>query len=106
VIDCRFPFEFEGGHIDGAVNFWTAERAIHALFVEPCLKLGNNGRTIVIFHCEFSSHRAPTMLKNIRTLDKAISAGTRGLLLPELYILEDGYSKYIEAYPEDCSPQG
>ena len=63
IIDCRFPFEYEGGHITGAVNYWNVERGVHSLFVEPVVRIGNDSRTVVIFHCEFSSVRAPTMLK-------------------------------------------
>lgn len=105
LMDCRFPFEYEGGHIVGATNYWNAERAIHALFIDPTLQLGNNGRTAIVFYCEFSSHRAPTMLRNIRLMDEAITAAAPGLLLPELYILEGGYSTFFKDSPVDCFPQ-
>jgi rhodanese-related sulfurtransferase len=105
VMDCRFPFEYDGGHIAGAINFWSAEKAIHKLFIEPELRLGNDGRTVIILYCEFSSHRAPTMFQSIRLIDEAITASTGGLLLPELYILEGGYSTYFDAYLTDCTPR-
>jgi M-phase inducer tyrosine phosphatase len=56
VIDCRFEYEYEGGHIHGAVNYNDKELLSKELFVS------NPGdKTLLIFHCEYSVHRAPTM---------------------------------------------
>lgn len=65
VIDCRYPYEFEGGHIKGAENLYTEDDVYRSLMstktetatvvpVEP-------KRNIIIFHCEFSSHRGPKL---------------------------------------------
>jgi rhodanese-related sulfurtransferase len=32
IIDCRFPYEFQGGHIDGAVNVSSQEQMQELLF--------------------------------------------------------------------------
>lgn len=56
IIDCRFEYEYEGGHIDGAQNFCDKEALAKELFSE--LSLSN---TLLIFHCEYSAHRAPLM---------------------------------------------
>lgn len=55
VIDCRFEYEYRGGHIDGAENFNDREQLARHLFD----KMTNN--TLLIFHCEYSAHRAPRM---------------------------------------------
>lgn len=58
IVDCRFDFEFQGGHIDGAINISD----IHALekhFLKN--KEVTDKKDLVIFHCEFSAHRAPRM---------------------------------------------
>lgn len=55
LLDCRFPYEYEGGHIMGALNI-PLPSDIHSFFKGP---LEMNSRTIFIFHCEFSSERAP-----------------------------------------------
>lgn len=58
IVDCRFDFEFQGGHIDGAINISD----IHALekhFLKD--KEVTDKKDLVIFHCEFSAHRAPRM---------------------------------------------
>ena len=60
---------------------------------------------MVIFHCEFSSVRAPTMLKALRTMDEQLSAGSGTLLYPEFYIMEGGYSTYCKDFMPTCSPQ-
>lgn len=55
IIDCRFEYEFEGGHIEGAVNFNDKEKLAKELFD------ATPGNTLLIFHCEYSKHRAPLM---------------------------------------------
>lgn len=56
IVDCRFEYEFEGGHIDGAVNFNDKELLSEKLFK------GLAGRsTLLVLHCEYSAHRAPIM---------------------------------------------
>ncbi|KAJ3038165.1 cell division cycle- protein [Rhizophlyctis rosea] len=72
VIDCRFPYEFEGGHIAGAKNVNT-KKELDELFFQDAPTANNNSssnskrqakdgkRLVVVMHCEFSSHRAPTM---------------------------------------------
>ncbi|KNE64367.1 hypothetical protein AMAG_09393 [Allomyces macrogynus ATCC 38327] len=57
VIDCRFPFEYEGGHIQTAININRFE-VLDAMFTKNPTPMHS---TVLIFHCEFSSHRAPAM---------------------------------------------
>ncbi|XP_013148890.1 PREDICTED: M-phase inducer phosphatase 1-like isoform X2 [Papilio polytes] len=59
VIDCRYPYEFEGGHILGAINLYTPEQVL-TLVNEPLPKSGDK-RNILIFHCEFSLERGPKL---------------------------------------------
>lgn len=54
VVDCRFEYEYKGGHIDGAFNFNNKEELATRLFDEQVSQ-----RTLLIFHCEYSAHRAP-----------------------------------------------
>ena len=56
IIDCRFEYEYEGGHIEGAVNVNDKERLANKLFDTP-----SSEKTLLIFHCEYSAHRAPIM---------------------------------------------
>lgn len=56
VIDCRFEYEYEGGHIEGAINVNDKDRLANQLFDSPL-----PSKTLLIFHCEYSAHRAPIM---------------------------------------------
>ena len=64
IIDCRYPYEYEGGHIKGAVNLYT-EHQVSNEFMDKMtsLPLGSTtkDRNIIIFHCEFSAERGPRM---------------------------------------------
>ncbi len=63
VIDCRFPYEFRGGHIRSAVNM-TQQEAEQAFLNAPLDAAA--APLVMIFHCEFSSRRAPTMYVSCR----------------------------------------
>ncbi|EXJ91298.1 hypothetical protein A1O1_04408 [Capronia coronata CBS 617.96] len=101
IIDCRFEYEYSGGHIDGAINFNDKEQLSSQLFdVEPTSK------ALLIFHCEYSAHRAPLMAKFIRNKDRATNADRYpALTYPEVYILDGGYSTFFKDYRSRCYPQ-
>jgi M-phase inducer tyrosine phosphatase len=67
IIDCRFDYEYEGGHIPGAVNVRTTERLEELLLGSsmnkptPSVSGDKAKKTILVFHCEFSAKRAPTL---------------------------------------------
>lgn len=63
----RYPYEYEGGHIKGAINIYTKEHLLKD-YTED--KLGKKShkvehvsgkRNVLIFHCEFSSERGPNL---------------------------------------------
>ncbi|MBV99576.1 M-phase inducer phosphatase 1, partial [Eschrichtius robustus] len=60
IIDCRYPYEYEGGHIKGAVNLHMEEEVEDFLLKKPIVPTDGK-RVIVVFHCEFSSERGPRM---------------------------------------------
>ena len=101
IIDCRFEYEYEGGHINGAVNYNDKDKLSSQLFdVEPTSK------ALLVFHCEYSAHRAPIMAKFIRNKDRAVNAEQYPkLTYPELYILDGGYSSFFKDYRPRCFPQ-
>ncbi|KAK9895344.1 Rhodanese-like protein, partial [Cystobasidium minutum MCA 4210] len=115
IIDCRFEYEYQGGHVEGAINLGTEksveEFLLHAgeggnhLFEsqdelpyptksgEPD-HTGNTKKTILVFHCEFSAKRAPTLAKYLRSRDRALNhAAYPSVHFPELYILQGGYAE-------------
>jgi len=100
IIDCRYDFEFEGGHIQNALNL-SGKEAIEKFFQDNRYTAG---KTVVIFHCEFSKQRGPTSARHLRQLDR-ISNTYPSLTLPDVYIMEGGYKAFYEAYPDLCSPR-
>jgi len=56
IIDCRFEYEYNGGHIEGALNFCDKEKLAERLFQAP-----TSAKTLLVLHCEYSAHRAPLM---------------------------------------------
>ncbi|KAE8145237.1 hypothetical protein BDV25DRAFT_144848 [Aspergillus avenaceus] len=100
VIDCRFEYEYEGGHIDGAVNYNDKENLAAELFTSP------KPRTALVLHCEYSAHRAPIMAKFIRHQDRTYNADFYPhLTYPDLYILDGGYSSFFAEHQTLCFPQ-
>lgn len=101
VIDCRFEYEYDGGHIDGAVNYNDKELLTSQLFQTPM-----SGRTLLIFHCEYSAHRAPLMARHVRSEDRTVNAEFYPkLTYPEVYILDGGYSGFFAEHRCRCYPQ-
>ncbi|CAF3635788.1 unnamed protein product, partial [Rotaria sordida] len=57
---CRYPYEYNGGHIQSAKNLYTRSQIYNEYFHKPLELKDTLKRNIFIFHCEFSSERAPT----------------------------------------------
>ncbi|KAF8561955.1 hypothetical protein P879_01658 [Paragonimus westermani] len=202
IVDCRFPYEYEGGHIRGAVNIFTHSDLVQEIFNRvpaqrppgkpgppkllgeglsrrlavapkeplsaPCepvsedddseddadfghftseasqLELAaaqvgeeNNSNNandasgpldsnlsdlssttscsgssgpqepafVVIFHCEFSSQRAPDLATFLRNVDRMSNYHRYPFLyFPEIYIMKGGYSAFFQNYSHLCSP--
>lgn len=101
VVDCRFEYEYDGGHIDGAINYNDKELLTSQLF-ETALP----GKTLLIFHCEYSAHRAPIMARYVRQQDRSANVEHYPrLTYPEVYILDGGYSTFFKQNQERCFPQ-
>ena len=67
IIDCRFDYEYNGGHIPGAININTTSGVedfllgLGATKPSPSTSGDAGKKTILVFHCEFSVKRAPTL---------------------------------------------
>lgn len=95
VVDCRFSYEYHGGHIVNAVNI-SSTGELGLLFRKP---------RVLIFHCEFSSVRAPRLAQYLRNMDR-MKNPYPSLSIPEIYVMEGGYKRFYSTYPELCCPQG
>lgn len=101
IVDCRFDYEFDGGHIEGAINYNDEDLLSEHLFRFP-----SSSTKALIFHCEYSAHRAPLMAQHIRRRDRAINEEHYPrLTYPEIYILEGGYRSFFQNHSGLCFPQ-
>lgn len=120
IIDCRFDYEYQGGHIEGAINLGTSE-AVEQFLLNPspeslyqtraempyptksgetCPVTGSTKKSILIFHCEFSAKRAPTLATHLRGRDRALNhAYYPAIHYPEVYVLQGGYANCFKQYP-------
>ncbi|ORY04162.1 Rhodanese-like protein [Basidiobolus meristosporus CBS 931.73] len=102
IVDCRFPYEYAGGHIEGAVNLSTKDELENHLLEN----FDFNKRTVIIFHCEYSSQRGPRMALHLRSRDRELnSMDYPNLYFPQLYILDGGYRSFYSQVKEFCVPQ-
>ncbi|KAI4291021.1 hypothetical protein PAPHI01_0295 [Pancytospora philotis] len=94
-VDARFGYEYRGGHIRGAVSMEDGGA------VEELL---GSAKTL-IFYCEYSSIRGPTLARRLRNADRRTNEYPK-LSCPEVYVLEGGYSRFYKEYPLLCDPEG
>ncbi|XP_041252861.1 M-phase inducer phosphatase-like isoform X4 [Onychostruthus taczanowskii] len=104
VVDCRYPYEYEGGHIKGAVNLPLQQDVEKFLLERPLVPQDIGKRVILIFHCEFSVERGPRMCKFLREKDRSCHEYPQ-LHYPELYVLKGGYREFFFQFPGHCEPR-
>ena len=102
IVDCRFGYEYEGGHLPGALNFPpNSEKALASLLFDeggPVSRAeASDNDALVILHCEFSQCRAPRMAAELLKL------GRQGI---EVYVMKGGYAEFYRIFPSLCEPQG
>ena len=122
IIDCRYWYEYNGGHINGAIQLihkddfdinssdkektQTFKNQIKKLFFnesqlrsrEECKK------TLIFFHCEFSQKRGPEIYEIFRYVDREIHQSEWPFLLyPEMYIIRGGYTAFFTHYSHLCT---
>ncbi|XP_071089164.1 M-phase inducer phosphatase-like [Haliotis cracherodii] len=104
IIDCRYPYEYEGGHIEGAENLHN--EALITDLVTSLQGRDSTQRNILVFHCEFSSERGPKLLRHLRNLDRKLNSDRYPFLFyPEVYLLDGGYKTFYEQHECQCEPR-
>jgi len=88
LIDCRYPYEYKGGHIRHAVNIFEPSDA--EIFFFPLF--GEIHTKIPIFYCEFSEKRGPQIAEHLRNYDRA-KHDHPYFKYKEMYVLHGGYSE-------------
>lgn len=110
IIDCRFDYEFNGGHIADAINLASPAEVEKALLTGEGLPNPSTsedgtsqGKTVLIFHCEYSKERAPTSAKHLRNQDRHLNAALYPRIhYPEVYVLQGGFKTFYERFPGQC----
>ena len=83
-----------------AKNYYTKDDIINGLVRHPRTATDPDKRCIVIFHCEFSSERGPTLSRFLRNQDRLRNNDSYpNLYYPEIYLLEGGYKAFYEQFP-------
>ena len=108
IIDCRFPYEYDGGHINGA-ELWHLPKLVHEQLETkkkaPFIASNEELRHILVFHCEFSCKRGPRTQRLLRQIDRAANKERYPFLhFPEIYLLEGGYMAFFKKHSELCTP--
>ncbi|GEQ71327.1 hypothetical protein JCM33374_g5009 [Metschnikowia sp. JCM 33374] len=105
VIDCRFPYEYAGGHISQAINI-SSQQSLEEKFLN-CDSTQSSCRKLLIFHCEYSLLRGPTLATHLRKVDRHINAHRYPYLhYPDIVVLERGYRGFFDKFRNFCEPQG
>ncbi|CAE7231595.1 unnamed protein product [Rhizoctonia solani] len=109
VIDCRFDYEYEGGHVPGAINLNTTQAIEEFLLGDskphPSRSGDGTKKDVLVFHCEFSVKRAPTFAKHLRSRDRALNSHSYpNVHYPEVYIMAGGFNQYFKEKPSQVEP--
>lgn len=105
VIDCRFSYEYNGGHIRDAFNCSIQDDLETELIFNKMADDSINKSYLLIFHCEFSNHRCPTLASSLRNQDRIINNDNYPhLFYPDIVILDGGYKEFYNHYSSLCYP--
>jgi M-phase inducer tyrosine phosphatase len=97
VCDCRYAYEYDGGHIAGAVSATSLDDLFNTFFEQP------SPNTAVVFHCEFSQNRGPEVAGLFREIDRDKNKLVYpALFYPNVYILDGGYRQFYTDHPDLC----
>ncbi|KAK2588110.1 hypothetical protein KPH14_004167 [Odynerus spinipes] len=111
IVDCRYPYEYDGGHIQGALNLYSKDlieqHLLDPLTHAPRIQPDSSKRSILVFHCEFSWERGPNLSRFLRNIDRQRNKEHYPALhYPEVYLLHGGYEQFYKEQRDLCSPQG
>ncbi|EJW88723.1 hypothetical protein WUBG_00368 [Wuchereria bancrofti] len=111
LIDCRYPYEYEGGHIKGALNIYDPVVLENTFFPDCSTKFKIMVKKIPIFYCEYSSARGPMLASHLRKSDRVRNYSKYPFLYyNEIYVLQGGYNAFYNTedncFKDLCEPIG
>ncbi|KAL5006712.1 hypothetical protein ScPMuIL_015518 [Solemya velum] len=105
ILDCRYPYEYKGGHIKGATNVRSRDD-LKKVLEEKEDNEGKGKRSILFLYCEFSSERGPKLCRMLRGLDRELNKENYPeLIYPEIYIVSGGYKSFYHSHKSLCEPK-
>ncbi|SCU81745.1 LAFA_0C06920g1_1 [Lachancea sp. 'fantastica'] len=106
IVDCRFEYEYQGGHIGQAININTRD-ALESHFFRDTNQIANHEQPpLMVFHCEFSSYRGPIMASHLRNCDRMLNHENYPKLhYPDILIVRGGYKSFFDRYSTRCYPR-
>ncbi|WKY09884.1 hypothetical protein Q1695_002330 [Nippostrongylus brasiliensis] len=110
LIDCRYPYEFNGGHIKGAINVYDTAKCEEVFYPQNPLHRAEIHGRIPIFYCEYSQKRGPSMAQTLRSIDRQRNVDLYPHVdFPEIYVVDKGYRNFFEMFAESsdkhlCEP--
>lgn len=97
IIDCRYAYEYAGGHIIGATQVSNPSAFIELFFETP------RSNALVVLYCEFSQDRGPQMAMCFRNIDRDVNRNRYPELdYPHVYVLDGGYRMFYQGYENYC----
>jgi hypothetical protein len=97
VVDCRFGYEYDGGHIRDSLNI----RSIADM--KDLYDVYRGCRACLVFHCEFSKDRGPRFMRAFRDHDRRVNRDDYPRLdFPDILLLEGGYKRFHDELPDLC----
>jgi M-phase inducer tyrosine phosphatase len=97
ILDARFGYEYEGGHIRNAQNVAAPAQM---LAIYDRYRYDN---VCVVIHCEFSQERGPNLLSAFREHDRSVNRDCYPhIAYPHVFLLEGGYRRFAHEFAEDC----
>ena len=97
IVDCRYTYEYDGGHIKGAVNANSIDE-LQKMFFDNIVE-----NAVIVFHCEFSHNRGPQLASSFRDIDRNMNKKRYPqLFYPNVFILDGGYCNFYRSHSEWC----
>ncbi|OHT11388.1 Rhodanese-like domain containing protein [Tritrichomonas foetus] len=97
VLDARYTYEYRGGRIIGARNIISMANMV------GIFQRYKNENVCIIFHCEYSHNRGPSLMRMFREYDRKVNLQNYPkLFYPNIFLLEGGYKQFYNLHPELC----
>jgi M-phase inducer tyrosine phosphatase len=97
ILDCRFEYEYNAGHVKGAIRFDSPLKMVEFFFnrIRENLSLA--------FYCEFSQKRGPSMASYFREYARKLNLPQYpSLYYPNVFILKGGFKNIWQNNPSLC----